>query len=90
MDMTQWIAGYHVRVMDWYDGKHIYLNIAYYKPGSSLSRPPQAERSFLIPVEERQKVTDYLYSIVVNLADKYIWAMPDDTIREVRMAELGL
>ena len=42
IEIDAWVAGgYKVRAFDWVDGKNIYLNICYYCPGSSLSKPPE-------------------------------------------------
>ena len=52
IEIDAWVAGgYKVRAFDWVDGKNIYLNICYYCPGSSLSKPPAADRSFLLPMD---------------------------------------
>lgn len=64
MNIDTWTSGYKIRAVDWIDGKNIYLNIAYYKPGSSLERPPEVEKSVLIPKEESYKLKQYLDSIV--------------------------
>lgn len=67
MEIDTWVAGYKVRAINWVDGKSIYLNIAYYRPGSSLSRPPAVEKSVLIPLEEEHLLRSHLDSIVVGL-----------------------
>lgn len=70
MEIDTWTSGYKVRAFDWIDGKNIYLNIAYYKPGSSLEKPPAREKSVLIPKEEGNKLEQYLNSIVIGLMEK--------------------
>ena len=52
IDIDTWINCCKVRAFDWIDGKNIYLNIAEYKPGSSIEQPPAKEKSFLIPNDE--------------------------------------
>lgn len=69
INIDTWVAGYKVRAVDWIDGKSIYLNIEYYKPGASLSQPPAVEKSFLIPREEEVKVQNFLHSIVIGLME---------------------
>lgn len=69
VEIDTWVAGYKVRAFDWVDGKNIYLNICYYCPGSSLSRPPAVDRSFLIPLKEEPKLRKSLHSIVVGLME---------------------
>ncbi len=67
MDYEGWVAGYKVRAINWIDGKNIYLNIAYYAPGASLSRPPAQEKSFLLPKEQEELIRTNMHSVVVNL-----------------------
>lgn len=67
VEIDTWVEGYKVRAVDWVDGKSIYLNIAYYRPGSSLSKPPAVERTFLIPLEEEHWLRIHLHSIVTGL-----------------------
>lgn len=66
----EWVRGFKVEISDWYDGVHDHLNIAYYKPGSSLSRPPLAERGYLILKDERKTIMGYLDSIVNALTSR--------------------
>lgn len=70
IEIDRWAEGYKVRAFDWVDGKNIYLNIAYYCPGASLSAPPAREKTFLIPMEEAPKLQTYLHSIVIGLMEK--------------------
>ena len=65
-----WIDRYKVEISDWYDGIHDYLNIAYYKPGSSLAKPPVAEHGYLFRKEERAVITGLLSSVVRGLTSK--------------------
>ena len=48
MRIDTWTSGYKVEACDWYDGKHIYFDVQSFKPGASISRPPDLERSILI------------------------------------------
>ena len=68
IEIDAWVAGgYKVRAFDWVDGKNIYLNICYYCPGSSLSSPPAADRSFLLPMDMESMLQNYLHSVVDGL-----------------------
>lgn len=68
IEIDTWVAGgYKVRAFDWVDGKNIYLNICYYCPGSSLSKPPAADRSFLLPMDMESTLRNYLRSVVEGL-----------------------
>ena len=69
INIDTWVAGYKVRAFDWIDGKNIYLHIESYTPGVSLSQPPAAEKSFLIPNEEEAKVRNFLHSIVTGFME---------------------
>ena len=68
IEIDAWVAGgYKVRAFDWVDGKNIYLNICYYCPGSSLSKPLAADRSFLLPMDMESMLQNRLHSIVEGL-----------------------
>ena len=62
----KWIAGCLVDCFDWYDDKNIYLNMRYFKPGTSINRKADSEKSVLIPLCEEQKVRNNLHSIVAH------------------------
>jgi len=47
MEMDKWISGYKVRSFPWIDGKHIYFNVQYYKPGQSIEKPPESLKKLL-------------------------------------------
>ena len=67
MNIDKWEGPYKVRAFDWVDGESIYLNIAYYAPGASLSRPPAEEKSVLIPKAESHWLVTHLNSVVYSL-----------------------
>ena len=48
MEIDKWVSGYKVRSFPWVDEKRIYFNVQYFKPGSSLSRPPAFDKSVFI------------------------------------------
>lgn len=66
MNLEKWIDGYKVHVMDWIDGKNIYINIQYFKPGSSLSQPPAMEKTAYITNNDkgRNMVQNFLSTLV--------------------------
>ena len=70
MNFEKWINSYKVRVFPWIDGKHIYVNVQYYAPGSSLSRPPAMDKSVYITDDEngRNMVQNFLRSLVEYIA----------------------
>lgn len=52
MEIDKWIEGCKVRVFPWIDGKRIYVNVQYYRPGQSLSQKPVFDRSVYLPNDE--------------------------------------
>ena len=70
MDFEKWVDGYKVRVMRWIDGKHIYINVQYFKPGASLQKPPAMEQTAFIVDDEkgRNMVQNYLSTLVNYIA----------------------
>ena len=67
INIATWVEGYKVRAFDWIDGENIYINIAYYKPGSNICQPPSVEKSFLILKDGEQIVREFLHSVVIGL-----------------------
>lgn len=63
MRIDTWTSGYKVEACDWYDGKHIYFDVQSFKPGASISRPPDLERSILIDKSEMHKIEQFTDSI---------------------------
>lgn len=68
IDIDKWEAGCKVRAFDWIDGKSIYLHIAYYSPGQSISSKPSKEKSVLLEKSEETeyRLRNYLNSIVTH------------------------
>lgn len=66
MNLEKWVDGYKVHVMDWIDGENIYINIQYFKPGSSLSKPPTMEKTAYITNNDKGKnmVQNFLSTLV--------------------------
>ena len=66
MEIDAWIDGYKVRSFPWIDGKRIYVNVQYYKPGSSLSQPPAFDKSAFIVDDEvgRRFVNEFTHTMV--------------------------
>ena len=69
MYIQEWRQGCRVTVSDWIgkdsDGKTpIRIGVEYFKPGASLSRPPEWERVIYCPRREEEKINNYLDSIV--------------------------
>lgn len=67
MNLEKWVDGYKVHVMDWIDGENIYINIQYFKPGSSLSKPPAMEKTaYIINNDKGKNMVQNFLSTLVN------------------------
>ena len=66
MNFEEWICGCLVTVFPWIDGKHIYYNVQHFAPGSSLSQPPQVDKTVYITDDEagRRMIREYPESLV--------------------------
>ena len=76
MNFEKWVDGYKVHVMDWIDGKSIYINVQYFKPGSSLSQPPAMEKTAYITDNKkgRNMVQNFLSTLVNFIASSHVAA----------------
>ena len=74
MEIDKWVAGYKVRSFPWVDGKHIYVNVQYYAPGTSLQQPPVWDKSVYITDNAAGKhlVSEFLDSLVNHVAQMQI------------------
>lgn len=59
MEFEKWVDGYKVHVFPWIDGKNIYVNVQYFKPGTSISKPPVFDKSALIANDDAGKTFVY-------------------------------
>jgi len=48
MEIDIWIGTCKVRSFPWIDGKRIYFNVQYYKPGQSIEKPPSWDKTVYI------------------------------------------
>jgi hypothetical protein len=74
MEIDKWISGYKVRSFPWIDGKHIYFNVQYYKPGQSIEKPPAWDKTVYIvdnPAGQRL-LNDFIYSLIEHVAKMQI------------------
>lgn len=72
MRKTGWYNGCKVDIVPWIDGKRIYCNVAHYRPGQSISRPPVWEKTVYITDDKNGRklsydFTDTLVSYVSGL-----------------------
>lgn len=65
-EIDQWIGSYKVRAFPWVDGKNIYVNVQYYKPGQSIQKPPAWEKTAYIVDDAacRKFVYEYTETLV--------------------------
>lgn len=48
MEIDKWISSYKIRSFPLIDGKRIYFNVQYFKPGQSISKPPAWDKTIYI------------------------------------------
>jgi hypothetical protein len=66
MEIDKWISSCKVRSFPWIDGKRIYFNVQYYKPGQSVEKPPVWDKTVYItdnPAGQRL-VNEFTHSLV--------------------------
>ena len=68
--VEKWVSGYKVTYFPWIDGKRIYLNIRYYKPGSSLYRTPA--RELTVYLEDNDHSRDLLENHETTLVEFFV------------------
>ena len=80
VNIDEWIEGYKVKAFNWIDRNHIYINIQYYKSGSSLSQPPAMEKSVLVVDNDGAKrvFENLLHTLVVRIATSNIKKVDDN------------
>ena len=66
MEINTWIDGCKVRACPWIDGKRIYFNVRYYRPGQSIERPPAWDKTVYITDNEAGR------NLVFNLTDSLV------------------
>lgn len=74
INIDGWYSGYKVRAFNWIDGKRIYINVQYYKPGQSIEQPPVWDKSIYITdnPEGQRLVNDFTHSLVEHIAKMQI------------------
>ena len=59
MAVGKWVNGYKVTYYPWIDGKMIYFNVRYYKPGASLAQPPALDKTvYMVDNKETRDLID--------------------------------
>ena len=67
-EIDEWVDGYKVRSFPWVDGKNIYFNVQYYKPGQSIQKPPVFDKTVYITDNENgNRLIDNFTSSLVRM-----------------------
>ena len=74
INIDTWISGYKVRAFNWIDGKRIYINVQYYKPGQSIESSPVWGKTVYIADNDKGQrlVNDFTHSLVEHIAKMQI------------------
>lgn len=74
MDIDTWADGYKVRAFPWVDGKTIYFNVQYFRPGQSLSQPPVFDKTVYVTDNDAGKtlVCEFTGSLAAHVAKMHI------------------
>lgn len=74
MDIDKWIGSCKVRSFPWIDGKRIYFNVQYFKPGQSIEKPPVWDKTVYITdnTNGRRLITNFTHSLVEYIAKMQI------------------
>lgn len=65
IEIDRWIDGYKVRAFKWIDNKSIYINVQYFKSGSSIESPVWDKTAYItINNNGINVVSNYLSSLV--------------------------
>lgn len=62
MEIDKWIGCYKVRIFPWIDGKTIYCNVQYYKPGQSIYSTPAFDKSVYITDNDKGRRLAYNFT----------------------------
>ena len=82
MNIDKWVAGYKVRAFPWIDGKRIYFNVQYYRPGQSIERPPVWDKTVYVTdsAAGQRLVSEFTHTIVEYVARMQIQQGAEVTI----------
>ena len=74
MNIDKWTGSCKIRSFPWIDGKRIYFNVQYYKPGQSISAPPVWDKTVYIINNDagRRLVTNFTDSLVEHVSKMQI------------------
>lgn len=71
-----WYEGAYVKAEDWYKDGLIYVNVRLYYGSTAVSRP-DAEKSFLLSLDDPERITEYDHSIAHCLINRPELRDPD-------------
>ena len=62
-----WYSGAYVKAEDWYKDNLIYVSVQCYYKSTAVSRPDK-EMSFLLKLDEPERITEYERTIATHLS----------------------
>lgn len=82
MELDKWVGAYKVRGFQWIDGKRIYFNVQYFKPGQSIEKPPAWDKTVYITdnAAGRRLVYDLTHTLAEHVACMQIAANTEVTL----------
>ena len=82
MERDMWIGSCKGRIFPWIDGKRIYCNVRYFRPGQSIKREPVWDKTVYITDNEagRNLVFNFTHSLV-----EYIVSMKNTNGKEITL-----
>ena len=81
MEIDKWVNGCKIRSFPWIDGKTIYFNVKYYKPGQSIHQQPVWDKTVYITdneagrhlaLELTSSFVEYVASLTVQAGTKIV------------------
>jgi hypothetical protein len=78
-EIDTWINGYKVRGFPWIDRKTYYLNVQYFKPGSSIHKPVWEKTVYITINEQCERIIhNCLHSLITQICSMDI--LKDDKV----------
>jgi hypothetical protein len=70
MELDMWVGSCKVRIFPWIDGKRIYCNVRYYRPGQSIEQDPAWDKTVYITDNQngRNLAFNFTHSLVEHIA----------------------
>lgn len=74
MEIDKWIGSCKVRSFPWIDGKRIYFNVQYFKPGQSIEKSPVWDKTVYITdnAAGQRLISEFTHSLVEHIMQMQI------------------